>query len=144
MGDEHHGKIQPFSKIFHSLQNLRLDHHIQCSSGLISDDDIRIAGKGHSYYNPLLHTAAEFMGELFIPLWVDTHHIQELPRSFRRLFTGDILMSQYRLYNLVTYSVHRVEGVHRTLEHHGYLLPTDGCPELFVTQLGDVYTVKID
>ena len=78
MGDEDDGQTQLPAESLQELQDLRLDHHVEGSGGLITDDQARPTGKGHRDHHPLAHAAAELVGVLHATLGTDAHHLEQL------------------------------------------------------------------
>jgi hypothetical protein len=48
-------------QVAEQVEDLRLDRNVECRCRLVSDQDIRFAGKGHGDHDPLTHPPAELV-----------------------------------------------------------------------------------
>jgi len=57
MGDEDNRHSELFLQVPHQLQHLRLNRHVESSSGLVRDQDAGLAGQRHCNHGTLAHAA---------------------------------------------------------------------------------------
>ena len=123
VSDEHDGGIDAVLQLPQQIQNLCLDGDIQRSGGLVSDDDLGIAGQSHGDDHALPHAAGEFMGIHHVDtLGVgNTDHLQQLNGALLDLLIAlpFSVMESDDLVDLLPDPEDRVQGSHRLLEDHG-------------------------
>ncbi len=56
-------------ELFHQLENLRLDRHIERSGRLVGDQHLRVAAHRHRDHRTLTHTARKLVRILVDPLF---------------------------------------------------------------------------
>ena len=61
MGNEHHGSAQLGCQSLQVIQNLLLNRHIQCTGGLVRDEQLRASGQTAGDERTLAHTAGELV-----------------------------------------------------------------------------------
>ena len=123
MGDQYHAHVQFLSEFFQKFQYLRLDHYVKSCCGLISYDELRIAGKRHGDHGSLLHSAGEFMRILGNSLSRYAHQFEEFACSLPCFLLSCTFMSYNGLRYLPAHLFDRIEGVHGTLEYDGNVFP---------------------
>ena len=87
---------------------------------LVGDQKRRVARQGHGDNDPLAHAAGELVRVVACPARRDAHVLDELPHPTAGFASGDALMKQDCLDDLVADPPHRVERVHCPLEDHRY------------------------
>ena len=87
---------------------------------LVGDQKRRVARQGHGDHDPLAHAAGELVRVVARPARRDAHVLEKLLHAAASFTSGDTLMKQDRLDDLVPDSPHRVERVHGPLEDHRY------------------------
>ena len=105
------------------LQDLRLDHHVECGGGLVGEQDARVARECHRDCRALAHTARELVREPPRALGADADQLEQLAAACTRAASACDVVQLHRLDDLVADALDRVERVHGALEDHG-----DGTP----------------
>ena len=108
VGDHDEGGLVLFAQILHQIQHLSLDGHIQRGGGLISDQQLGVAGQRDGDDHTLLHTAGELMGIVAGALTGDTHQLKHTHGQLLRLHHGDVFVDTDALCDLVAYGEHGV------------------------------------
>ena len=120
VGNKDHGGSQLLLQILHQGQNLSLNGHIQCSGGLVSQQQIGLGHQRHGNHHPLLHAAGELVGELLAALRRNAHQCQKLCHPLVPLLLGHIRIMDFQdLTDLISHRHHRVQAGHGILENHG-------------------------
>ena len=127
-----------------SPEDAVLDNHVQSGRRFVGDDDVRIAGQGHGDDRSLTHSSTEFVWVPLHQLRVEANHLKQAGHPFpgisnRRLNS----MCFDGLDDLLPDFVHRVERVHRRLEHHGDPTPPH-LPDILFGQGEQVLAIKED
>jgi len=118
-----HRQIEVAPQSIKQLHNLSLDHHIQRGSRLIGHDQLRITRQRHRDHGALAHAAAVLMRILCrAPGW-NSNQLQQLAHARIDLRVRPGHMQQNRLAHLIANRSHRVERIHRALEHHRQIAP---------------------
>ena len=90
--NEDHGKAELGLKVVKQLDDLLLDGNVQSGRGLVADDQLGIAGKGHSDQNALTLTTGKLMRiALERTLGVEAHELQELLGATGAAALGELL-----------------------------------------------------
>jgi hypothetical protein len=55
VGDDDQGHAKAPGQVFHQLQDLRLDGHVQRRGGFVGDDQLGLAAQGQGDHDPLAH-----------------------------------------------------------------------------------------
>src|SRR3972149_3696857 len=122
MGYEKHGGFQFLFEFFYELKYFFLYGNVKGSGGFVGYENVRPAGYGHGYHDPLAHSAGK-------PVRVVVHEglrrgefylLQHLDREGLGLGPGLSLMERYGLDNLLPYGEYGIKGGHRLLKYHGY------------------------
>jgi len=79
---------------------------------LVGDQKRQVARQGHGDNDPLAHAAGELVRVVACPARRDAHVLDELPHPTAGFASGDALMKQDCLDDLVADPPHRVERVH--------------------------------
>ena len=145
MGDKQDGGAEFLFQVVHEPEHLGLDRHVQGGGGLVRDQQLRTAGKGHGDHDALAHTAGELMGILLgHDLGVRDLHVPEnLHGLCRGLLLFHVLVNHEHLGDLLLDGEHRVQGGHGLLEDHGDLVAAD-LVHLLHGDLGQVPAVEQD
>ncbi len=61
MGDPDHRHAELLAKLFHQLDDLRLNGHIKRRGRLVSDQNLGIASQGNRDHHPLPHPAGKLV-----------------------------------------------------------------------------------
>ena len=120
MGNHDDGVAVLLLHLLHELDNLSLDGNVQGSRGLVGNQNIGIAGKGHGNHDSLTHTARELVRILIDALLGlgDTHEVQKLGGTLERLLLGVATVQTKTLAHLLADLIDRIQGGHRILEDH--------------------------
>lgn len=90
--ETNHGKAELGLKVVKQLDDLLLDGNIQSGRGLVADDQLGVAGKGHSDQNALTLTTGKLMRiALERTLGVEAHELQELLGATGAATLGELL-----------------------------------------------------
>ena len=117
--------MQVLSQPLQELEDLRLNHDVQRGHGLVRNDELRVAGKGHRDHHALSHPAGELVRVVPHPLPVDSDQLEELPNALHRLRLLDLFVEDDRFRDLIADVPDRVQRIHRTLEDDRNVLPPD-------------------
>src|SRR5215208_2373432 len=120
VGNDEQGEVPLFAELCQEVQDLGLYHDVERRRRLVSDHQRRVARQGHSDHNPLAHPAGELVRVVISPARRDANTLEKLLHAAASFASGDTLMKQDRLDDLVPDSPHRVERVHGPLEDHRY------------------------
>jgi hypothetical protein len=123
VGDQDQGPGRGRGPAGEQLQDLGLHHDIERGGRLVRQQDLRLAGERHRDRGPLPHAAGELVRVPVTGGGRDAHHLQQLAGP---LAGGGALrdaVEGHRLGDLPADLLHRVQGVHRALEHHRHVLP---------------------
>ena len=92
MRNEDHGKAELGLKIVEQLDDLLLDGNVQSGRGLVADDQLGVAGKGHSDQDTLtLSTGKLVRIALERALGIEAHKLQELLGAAGAAALGELL-----------------------------------------------------
>ena len=143
VGNHDGGRAGLLLGLLHDLQHLRLDGHIQCGGGLVSNQHAGVVRNRHSDHDALAHTARELVreGTQTIGRRGNTHHAHQLDGAvLDGLLAHALVVDLEHLGNLVTNGVHGGQRGQRILENHGDVLAAVGTHFLVVQaqQLGAV------
>ena len=126
MGDEHDGGIDLVFQIPQQIQDLCLNGHVQSRSGLVSDDQLGVAGQGHGDHDTLAHTAGQLVGEHIVHALAvgDTGHLQQVDGALLDLLLALALavVEGNDLVQLSADAEHRVQAGHGLLKDHGHIV----------------------
>ena len=61
VGDEEIREAQEVLQVFHKVDNLGLDGHVECGDGFVADDEVRVQGDCPGDTNPLSLSTREFV-----------------------------------------------------------------------------------
>ena len=141
VGDVNHRHFQFLLQLTDELEDLRLHGHVQCGSGLVTDQNLGTAGNGGGNDHALTHTAGKLVGILFIAVFgVGNAHTLE---DFDGLLLGLLMLSAEMpsddLSDLLTDGAHRVQRGHGILEDHSDLLAADAEPLFLGGILGQIF-----
>ena len=78
VGDQEHSGVLHMLQFLNHLQYLGLNGHVQGGGWLVGQQQIGIAGQGHSNDYSLFHAAGELVGKLLHAILRNTHHSQHL------------------------------------------------------------------
>ena len=128
------------------LQDLSLDGHVQRGSGLVADQNLRVASHGDGDDDALTHAAGELMGILVVAaLGVrDAHQFQQLDGLVTGSLAVDVLVQLDSFADLHADLLQGVQAGHGVLGNHGDLLAADGTPLGLGGELGQVLAVVHD
>ena len=126
VGDEHDGGIDLVFQIPQQIQDLGLNGHVQSRGRLIGDDQLGVAGQGHSDHDTLAHTAGQLVGEHIVHTLAvgDTGHLQQVDGAFLDLLLALALavVEGNDLVQLSADAEHRVQAGHGLLKDHGHIV----------------------
>ena len=130
VGDKEHGHFAALAQFGQQLHDLALDRHVQRGGGLISDQQLGLAGQGHRNHDALLLATRELVriGILAARRLWDTDFLQQSLRPTARLLAAHAFVHTQHLGQLEADGVDRVERAHRVLENHGHVLTADALP----------------
>ena len=126
VGDEQDSGVQFLLQRPQQIENVGLHGHVEGRGGLVGDDHLGVAGKGHGDHHTLPHTTRQLVGVLLdAPLRIrDTDGFEQVDR----LLPGDLTVCDvvhlHRLGELLADLDDRVQGSHRLLENHGDAIAT--------------------
>ena len=78
VGDEDVGQAQLVLQLFHQVDHLRLDRHVQGRDRLVADEDLRVQRDASGDADALTLTAGELVRVAVDVLRVETHELEEL------------------------------------------------------------------
>ena len=117
VGHEDDGHSEVAGDALEQLEDLRLDHHVECGRRLVGDDDVGVARERQGDHRALPHPAGVRVGVLLRSPPADPDPLEKLLGAPRTLgFAGARCVQADRLRDLVAHRPHRVQRVHRTLE----------------------------
>jgi hypothetical protein len=133
MGDEQYGEAEPLPQRDQLFEDLPLGDHVEGGGGLVHDDDAGLQGQGHGDHHPLPHAAGQFVRVAGHPVGGDSDQVQQFgrpgplgvplhPRPVCRQHVGELHAD----------GQHRVECVHRALQHHRDVRPAQPAQLLLV------------
>ena len=105
------------------LQDLRLHHHVERGRRLVGEQHARVARERHRDRRALAHAAGELVREAARALGADADELEQLAAARVGGPALRLLVQLHRLDDLVADALHRVERVHRALEHHRDVAP---------------------
>ena len=134
MGDEDDGEVIFDPHLLQQLEDLGLNGHVQSRRGLITDQDLRVAGHSDGDDDTLAHTARELVGIL-----LEAHFRvgdADIPQVLEGLLPGgsalEALMELHGLHDLVADGLQGVQAGHGVLHDHGDLVAADFQPVLLL------------
>ena len=136
VGDEDHGRTRFFGELGQELQDLRLDGDVEGGSGLVGEEDLRVAAESHGDHDALAHAAGELV-RVAVEAGDgvrDAHSAEERGRARARLIFRQTLVKLERLSDLRADLHDRVERGHGLLKDHGDIVAADAA-ELWVGNL---------
>ena len=138
MGNHDDGVAVLLLHFLHKLNNLSLNGNVQGSRGLVGNQNIGIAGKGHGNHDALTHTARELMWILIDALLGlgNANKVQKLGGALERLLLGVTTVQTKTLAHLLADLIDRVQGGHRILEDHRDIV-TANVLHLFLSHFED-------
>ena len=110
---------------FSRLEDLGLDHHVEGRGGLVRDDQARAAGERHRDHHPLLLPARELVRVVAQTPRRQADLLEEVSGPHHGFLLVRLAVDHGRLRELVPDPLDGVEGMHRSLEHHGRAGPPD-------------------
>ncbi|MPN46268.1 hypothetical protein SDC9_193853 [bioreactor metagenome] len=143
MGDQDDRRAHFALQLFHQIQHLRLNGHIQRCRGLICNQQLRLCRKRHRNHHALTHAAGKLV-RIFVHTLVrgwDTHFFQHFCRLLPGLFFADFAVCLVHLHQLHPNAVSGVQGGHRLLKDHGYFTAAH-LAHFFFTQRHKVAPLK--
>ena len=125
------GEAEPLAQLHQLLEDLPLGDHVQGGGRLVHDHDLRVQRQRHRDHHALPHPAGQLVRIAAEPVGGDADHAQQFarPAPGGRLGPCCRLVRLEHVGELRVDRDHRVERVHRALEHHGDLRPAE-LPEL--------------
>jgi hypothetical protein len=123
VGDQDQSQAEVTGQPGEQLQDLGLHHDVERGGRLVRQQDLRLTGERHRDRGALPHATGELVRVPVTGGGRDAHHLQQLAGP---LAGGGALrdaVEGHRLGDLPADLLHRVQGVHRALEHHGHVLP---------------------
>ena len=140
MGDIHGGEAQLVLQILDEPDDLSLNGHVQSGGGLVTDQDLGLAGQGDGDNDTLTHTAGVLEGVVIKPLLgvrdADLGH--DVDGALPGLGIGALLVLLNDGHDLLADGDDRVQGGHGILEHGGDPAAADLLPVVGVLHLGAV------
>ena len=124
--DEQHGESELALELLQQRQHLGLHHHVERGRGLVGDHEVRAAGKCHRDHHSLLLTPGELMRIIPGPASGKADLLEEVAHADGRLLLSRLVVDHDRLSDLLADAPHRIERVHRALEHDGGCAPAHG------------------
>ena len=92
MGHEDHGEAELLTQLVEQCDDLLLDGDVQGGGRLVRDDELRVAGQGHSNQDALALTAGQFVRVgLERTLGVQAHQLEEILGAARATAAGQLL-----------------------------------------------------
>ena len=139
VGDQHDRGTELLLELDHQVEDLRLDGDVEGGGGLVGEQDLRTAGKGHPDHHALVHAAGELVGVLVrTPLRLGhAHEPEHVHGALPCIAPGQALVANERLRDLATHRDHRIQRCHRLLEDHRDLASA----HLLHLRLGEVQEV---
>ena len=134
MGDNDHCNAQTLVDVPDQGQDLAGSLGIQCGSGLVTQQYVRIGGQRAGDGNSLLLTARKLC-RVGVGLFLQTNHLQKLQRTLFCFGFGNALQLQGEADVLQTGALHEEM---KALEDHGDLSPSQ--PQFFGRKLGQFLT----
>jgi len=121
VSDEDDGHARLGLQLFHQLQDLGLDGHIQRRGRLVTDEQVRLARERHGNHHPLAHTTRQIVRVDGKALgWLRYAHL--LQHGDSRFLALDLAVlwpvEAKHFHQLITHRLHRVERRHRLLKDH--------------------------
>ena len=124
VGDEQHREAEPLAQRAELLEDLPLGDHVQRGGRLVQDHHLRLQGQRHGDHHPLAHAAGQLVRVAAEPVGGDPDHAEQFAgpagagpglqvRPVRLEHVGELGAD----------GQHRVQCVHRGLQHHGDLRP---------------------
>jgi len=109
------------------LQDLGLNGHIQCRGGLVTDQQVGVAGQCNGNDHALAHTAGQLVRVALHALFGigDAHLFQQLHSLFVGGILGHLVVPQHALHDLLADGHGGVKAGHGVLKHHGDALAVD-------------------
>ena len=145
MGDQQQSHADLLLQLFHQIEDLRLNRHVERGGRLIGDQERRIARQRHGDHNPLAHAAAQLMGiGIDAGFRIGDLHQPEHFDGFRssRLLVQPLVQLD-RFADLIADGKNRIERGHRLLEDHRDLVASD-LAHLLVTELEQILAAVDD
>ena len=117
--DQAHGTLA--NQVADQLQDLPGDGHVQRRGGFVGDQEVGPAGKGHRNRDALTLAPRELVrpGVEAARCVGDADPVEKGHRLFACRRRRQTPVQAQRFGHLVADGVHRIEGRHRLLEHHG-------------------------
>src|SRR5213594_4310023 len=126
VGDDDHRDVHLPLQVADLREDPVLHDHVEGRRRLVRDEELRAAGEGHRDHRPLPHPAAELVRVAVDPALVNPDAAEQLEHAFAGLVLRHVReVRQQGLRDLVPDPVHGVERVHRALEDHRDLGPSD-------------------
>ena len=143
MTDENDGHAQFSAHFLHEFEDLRLDGDVQRGGGFVGDEQVGLGDQGHGDHDALAHAAGKLVGihANAVRGVGDSDFVEQIQGAFAGAGTGDFLVDQKRLDQLVSNAQIRVQGGHGVLEDHGDAASAD-LVELPSRNVEQVNTVK--
>ena len=126
------------------LQDFGLNGHVQSGGGLITDEQVGVAGQRDGDDHALPHTAGQLMGVVLHPLFRigDAHLFQQLHSLFVGLILGHFEVPEHSLHDLLADLHGGVQAGHGVLEHHGDPLAVDVAADPLFVFLQQVHGLR--
>ena len=123
-------------QVAQQIEDLGLHGDVEARGGLVGQQEPGGAGQRDGDHDPLAHAAGELgrVGLVALDGGGDADLHEEGERRLLGLALGELEVDPERLGDLVADALHRVQGRHRVLEHHGDV----GAPELAQLVVGGV------
>nr|WP_261984436.1 hypothetical protein [Rhodococcus sp. WS3] len=142
VADEQVTKPETILQVDHEVENACLDGHIEGGNRLISNDKLRLEGKGSSDADALALPPRELVWVVFPVFGCQAHELEQRPHLFRATLGGtDFVDTEWILYR-VPCSTARIETRERILEDHLHLAPMR--TQATLRQRRDVGTVDLN
>ena len=125
VGDEQDREAERLLELHDLGQDVPLDHHVERGGRLVHDDDLGIGGQGHRDHHALPHAARQLVRVGPEPVTRDADQVEQGRGLLPGLMLGQLQVRGDRVEDLVLDPEHRVERVHRALEHDRDLAPAD-------------------
>ncbi len=121
--DEDEREAELVRQVREEVEDLGLHHHVERGRRLVGEENARVAGERHRDRGALAHPAGELVRVALGPVRRDADRLEQLANPGRRFLPARDAVQLHRLGDLLADAPHRVERVHRALEHHGDVLP---------------------
>ena len=126
------------------LQNFCLNGHIQRGGGLVTDEQVGVAGERNGNDHALAHTAGQLVRVVFHPLFRigDAHLFQQFQRLFVGFRLGHFEVPEHALHDLLADGHGWVKAGHGVLKHHGDALAVDVAADPLFILLQQVHGLR--